>query len=56
MLPPKAFAMTKAQIRGPIAERLAVSGEEIEAEATTLWCADDTLAHVRAYVAQHLTK
>ena len=56
MLPPKAFAMTKAQIRGPIAERLAVSGEEIEAEATTLWCADDTLARVRAYVAQHLTK
>ena len=56
LLPPKAFAMTKAQIRGPVAERLAVSGEEIDAEATALWCADDTLARVRDYVAQHLTK
>ena len=56
LLPPKAFAMTKAQIRGPVAERLAVSGEEIDAEATALWCADDTLARVCDYVAQHLTK
>lgn len=55
-LPPKAFAMTKAQIRGPIAERLAVSGEEIDREATALWCADDTLARVRDYVARTLTK
>ena len=55
-LSPKAFAMTKAQIRGPVAERLAVSGEEIDREAVALWCADDTLARVRAYVTQHLTK
>lgn len=55
-LPPAAFAMTKAQIRGPVAERLAVSGEEIDREVTELWCADDTLARVREYVARHLTK
>jgi len=51
---PAAFAMTKAQTRGPIAERLAVSGEEIEREVTALWCADDTLARVREYVARTL--
>lgn len=55
-LSPKAFAMTKAQIRGPVAERLAVSGEEIDREAMALWSADDTLARVRAHVTQHLTK
>ena len=51
---PAAFAMTKAQMRGPVAERLAVSGEEIEREVTALWCADDTLARVREYVARTL--
>jgi enoyl-CoA hydratase len=56
MLPPAAFALTKAQIRGPIAARLAAGGEEIDREVTELWCAEDTLARVRAYVAQHLTK
>ena len=55
-LPPAAFALTKAQIRGPIAERLAVSGEEIDREVTELWCADDTLARVRDYVARTLTR
>jgi enoyl-CoA hydratase len=55
-LPAAVFALTKAQIRGPIAERLAVSGEEIDREATALWCAENTLARVRDYVAQHLTK
>jgi enoyl-CoA hydratase len=55
-LPAAAFAQTKAQIRGPIAERLAVSGEEIDREVTALWCADDTLARVREYVARTLTK
>jgi enoyl-CoA hydratase len=55
-LPAAAFAQTKAQIRGPIAERLAVSGEEIDREVTALWCDDDTLARVRDYVARTLTK
>ncbi len=55
-LPPAAFAQTKAQIRGPVTERLAVSGEEIDREVTALWCADDTLARVRDYVARMLTK
>jgi len=55
-LPAAAFALTKAQIRGPVTERLAVSGEEIDREVTALWCADDTLARVRDYVARMLTK
>jgi enoyl-CoA hydratase len=55
-LPAAAFAQTKAQIRGPIAERLAVSGEEIDREVTELWCADETLARVRDYVARTLAK
>jgi enoyl-CoA hydratase len=55
-LPAPAFAVTKAQIRGPIAERLAARGAEIDREVTALWCADDTLARVRDYVARTLTK
>ena len=31
-------------------------GEATEAAVTDLWCADDTLARLRAYVAQHLTR
>jgi len=54
--PAAAFAQTKAQIRGPVAERLAVSGEAIDRGVTALWCADNTLAHVRDYVARTLTK
>ena len=55
-LPAPAFAMTKSQIRAPIAERLAVRGEQIDREVTALWCADGSLARVRDYVARTLTK
>src|SRR3569833_1141722 len=55
-LSPMAFVMTKAQIRGPIAERLAVSGEEIDREATALWCADDTHTHKHKNNTRTLTK
>ena len=48
-LPAAAFALTKSQIRGPVAERLAVSGEEIYREVTALGGADDTLARVRFF-------
>ena len=53
---PAAFAETKSQIRAPVAERYAATGEATEAAVTDLWCADDTLARLRAYVAQHLTR
>lgn len=53
---PAAFAETKSQIRAPVAERYAAAGEATDAAVTDLWCADDTLARLRAYVAQHLTR
>jgi enoyl-CoA hydratase len=52
---PAAFAETKSQIRAPVAERYRSAGEATDEAVTALWCADDTLARVRSYVAQHLT-
>jgi enoyl-CoA hydratase len=53
---PAAFAETKGQMRAPVADRYRSSGEATDEAVTALWCADDTLARVRGYVAQHLTK
>ena len=53
---PAAFAETKSQIRAPVAERYRSTGEATDAAVTDLWCADDTLARLRGYVARHLTK
>ena len=53
---PAAFAETKSQIRALVGERFAASGEATEQAVTDLWCADHTLARLRSYVAQHLTK
>jgi len=53
---PAAFAETKSQIRAPVAERYAATGEATDAAVTELWCAEDTLARVRDYVARTLAK
>jgi enoyl-CoA hydratase len=53
---PAAFAETKSQIRAPVAERYAATGEATDAAVTDLWCADDTLARLRGYVARTLAK
>ena len=53
---PAAFAETKSQLRAPVAERYRANGEATDEAVTALWCADDTLARLRSYVAQHLTK
>lgn len=55
-LSPTAFTQNKMQIRQPVRERLAASGEATERTATEIWCASDTLSHIRAYVARTLKK
>lgn len=55
-LSPAAFAHTKAQIRQPVAEHYARSGSATDRAATDIWCAPDTLAYIRAYVARTLKK
>ena len=53
---PAAFSETKSQIRAPVAERYAATGEATDVAVTDLWCADDTLARLRGYVARTLAK
>jgi enoyl-CoA hydratase len=53
---PAAFAQTKAQMRALVAERYAVSGAVTDKAVTEIWCAPETLARVRDYVARTLTK
>lgn len=53
---PAAFAETKSQIRAPVAERYAATGEATDVAVTDLWCADDTLTRLRGYVARTLAK
>ena len=51
---PAAFAETKSQLRAPVAERYAATGEATDEAVTALWCADETLARIRDYVARTL--
>jgi len=51
-----AFAQTKQQLRLPAIERMRQSGAATEATVTDIWCADATLASIRAYVARTLKK
>src|SRR5262245_56988729 len=55
-LSPPAFAHTKQQMRQAAQERLARDGARIDAAATEIWCAPDTLARMRDYVARTLKK
>jgi enoyl-CoA hydratase len=56
LLSPAAFAQTKRQIRSVVAERYGESGALTDAEVTEIWCADETLARIRAYVERTLKK
>jgi enoyl-CoA hydratase/carnithine racemase len=51
-----AFAQTKAQIRRPVAEHYARSGQASDKAAADVWCAPATLTFIRAYVARTLKK
>ena len=55
-LSPPAFAETKRQIRAQVAERCAESGAATDKEVADIWCADATLANLRAYVKRTLKK
>jgi enoyl-CoA hydratase len=56
LLSPAAFAQTKKQIRQPVAERMAQSGEAIDKAVTEIWIAPETLSFIRDYVARTLKK
>jgi enoyl-CoA hydratase len=49
-LSPPAFAMTKRQIRQPVADRLARDGASLGTEADEIWTAPETLARIGEYV------
>jgi enoyl-CoA hydratase len=55
-LSPKAFALTKRQARAAALERVKREAHSVDAEVAELWCADETLARVRDYVARTLKK
>jgi enoyl-CoA hydratase/carnithine racemase len=55
-LSPSAFAQTKMQIRQPVTERLAGSGEATDKAVTDIWAAPATLNYIRDYVARTLKK
>ena len=56
VLSPAAFKQTKMQIREPVTERLARSGEATDKAVTEIWTAPATLAYIRDYVARTLKK
>jgi enoyl-CoA hydratase len=53
-LPPKAFALSKRQIRQPALQRMQVA--DVDAAVEQIWTAPETLARVRDYVARTLRK
>jgi hypothetical protein len=55
-LSPFAFAQTKTQMRQPVVERLERGGAAIDKIAIEIWAAEETLDHVRDYVARTLKK
>lgn len=55
-LSPQAFAQTKTQIRQPVTERMALSGEAVDSAVTAIWTAPESLKRVGDYVAKTLTK
>ncbi|HVZ54538.1 MAG TPA: enoyl-CoA hydratase/isomerase family protein [Pseudolabrys sp.] len=55
-LSPAAFAQTKHQLRAEVSERVQRSGAATDKAVTEIWCADETLARIRDYVARTLTK
>jgi len=56
LLLPPAFAQTKRQIRQTVSERIARSGDATDRTVTEMWCAPDTLARIRDYIARTLNK
>jgi enoyl-CoA hydratase len=55
-LTPETFAATKRQIRQPLIDRMTKDGARVDAVATKIWTAPETLALVQSYVAKTLKK
>lgn len=55
-LAPETFAATKRQIRQPLVDRMTKDGARVDAVATKIWTAPETLAIVQSYVAKTLKK
>jgi enoyl-CoA hydratase len=55
-LSPPAFAMTKRQIRQPVADRMARGGTSLSTEAEDIWTSSTTLARIGEYVNRTLKK
>ena len=55
-LSPAAFAQTKAQIRQPVSERMALSGSATDKAVSAIWTVPESLARVGDYVKRTLTK
>jgi enoyl-CoA hydratase len=53
---PPAFALTKKQMRQPVAERTAANDHSYGADVTDLWVAQASHDYIRAYVARTLKK
>jgi len=53
-LPPKAFALSKRQIRAPALERM--QNPQLDAAIEQIWTAPETLDHIRGYAARTLGK
>jgi enoyl-CoA hydratase len=51
-----AFAMTKRQIRQPMADRMGKDGRRIDMAAEAIWTAPQTLDRIRDYVSRTLKK
>ena len=55
-LSPPAFAQTKKQIRQPVGERMAASGEATDKAVLKIWTAPATIERIRDYVTRTLKK
>ena len=55
-LSPRAFAVTKRQLRLDVTDRMRRDGRRIDAEATKIWASPQATATIRDYVARTLGK
>jgi enoyl-CoA hydratase len=55
-LSPPAFALTKRQMRQPVAERTAANARAYDDEVVKVWSAAETVSRIRDYVARTLKK
>lgn len=55
-MPPQTFALTKRRLRAPVRARWQEGGESAVRETLDVWCSDDCMSAVRAYVEKTLGK